>query len=110
MFHKFIQNMRQNWQTQLAELRRDRYGYVVREVRRFLPIALFLSVVFFATLPTFAQEPIIDIDPDVIIEYLLMGANVIIGAVGLIMFLIAGFKLGGVLLRAIVDTVANIRI
>jgi hypothetical protein len=40
---------------------------------------------------------------------LFRGANIIIAALGAVMFLLAGFKLGGILIRGIVDAIGGIR-
>jgi protein-S-isoprenylcysteine O-methyltransferase Ste14 len=72
--------------------------------------ALMLAVVLMGVVtPAFAQETTLDIDTDAMTNDLFRGANIIIAALGAVMFLLAGFKLGGILIRGIVDAIGGIR-
>lgn len=71
---------------------------------------LMLGVMFTAALsPAFAQTTTLDIDTTELQNGLFSGANVILGALAGVMFLMAGFRFGGTILRMIVDTVTNFR-
>lgn len=73
-----------------------------------LPVLVMVAM-FVAVMPSFAQVPSLNLDPDTLVTGLFNGANIILAVLGGIMFLLAGFKLGGILLRGIVDAVSNIR-
>ncbi len=73
-----------------------------------VPVLVFLFL-FVAVSPTFAQDVTLDIDTDEMKNGLFNGANIIIAALGTVMFLLAGFKLGGILIRGIVDAIGTIR-
>jgi len=64
---------------------------------------------FVAVSPSFAQEVQLEIDTTAMTTDLFRGANIIIAALGAVMFLLAGFKLGGILIRGIVDAIGGIR-
>jgi hypothetical protein len=86
------------------------YNWMKAHSRYILPIALAAFFVLVAVEPSFAASaPTLDLDPDVVTAGLFDGANIILAALGAIMFLLAGFKLGGVLLRGIVDAIGGIR-
>ncbi|MCP4428892.1 MAG: hypothetical protein GY803_30785 [Chloroflexi bacterium] len=72
---------------------------------------LMLALVFMGAVPSFAQTepPTLELDTDQMITGLFEGANIIIAALGAVMFLLAGFKLGGILIRGIVDAIGGIR-
>lgn len=81
-----------------------------RNPRRYLPYilpVLALALAFAMAPGAFAQT--LDIDTDAMTTDLFRGANIIIAALGAVMFLLAGFKLGGILIRGIVDAIGNIR-
>lgn len=84
-----------------------------RVVRVIIPVVMMGLMLFLAVSPSFAQDPVatveLEIDPTTLTNQLFTGANIVIGALGLIMFLLAGFRLGGTLLRGIVDAVGGIR-
>lgn len=73
--------------------------------------ALMLALVIMGTVtPAFAQETTtLNIDTDAMTNDLFRGANIVIAALGAVMFLLAGFKLGGILIRGIVDAIGGIR-
>lgn len=54
------------------------------------------------------SEPCLNIDPTTLTGGLFQGANIIIAALGTIMFLLAGFALGGGLLKGIVKSIGGI--
>lgn len=68
-------------------------------------VALFAVVVS----PTFAQTTTLNLDTTELQNGLFQGANIIIGALAGIMFLLAGFRFGGTILRLIIDTVTGFR-
>jgi len=77
-----------------------------------LPIVIpvFVAMFLFVAVPaSYAQEVTLDIDTDAMTNDLFRGANIIIAALGAVMFLLAGFKLGGILIRGIVDAIGGIR-
>ncbi len=79
---------------------------------KWLPYVLpaLVAAVFLATASgTFAQAITLDIDTAEMTNRLFEGANIIIAALGAVMFLLAGFKLGGILIRGIVDAIGGIR-
>lgn len=81
-------------------------------VKKSLPYVIPVLVMLFlfvAVSPTFAQETQLEIDTDAMTTDLFRGANIIIAALGAVMFLLAGFKLGGILIRGIVDAIGGIR-
>lgn len=84
--------------------------YTIRQLRWLVPLALAAFVVMSGVESTFAQEPnALNIDTENMTTQLFQGANIIIAALGTVMFLLAGFKLGGVLIRGIVDTIGGIK-
>jgi hypothetical protein len=68
-------------------------------------VALFAVVVT----PSFAQTTTLNLDTQELQNGLFSGANIIIGALAGIMFLLAGFRFGGTILRMIIDTVTGFR-
>lgn len=81
-------------------------------VMKYLPYILpaLVAALMFATAgSSFAQEVTLDIDTSEMTSRLFEGANIIIAALGAVMFLLAGFKLGGILIRGIVDAISGIR-
>jgi hypothetical protein len=81
-------------------------------VMKWLPYILpvLVAAFFMATAGgTFAQEVTLDIDTTEMTSRLFEGANIISAALGAVMFLLAGFKLGGILIRGIVDAISGIR-
>ena len=83
-----------------------------KTVMQYLPYVLpaLMAAVFLASASgTFAQEITLDIDTTEMTNRLFEGANIIIAALGAVMFLLAGFKLGGILIRGIVDAIGGIR-
>ena len=87
-----------------------KFNYTMRQMRWILPLALAAFVVMSGVDGAFAQEPnALNIDTENMTTQLFQGANIIIAALGTVMFLLAGFKLGGVLIRGIVDTIGGIK-
>jgi len=78
-------------------------------VKKFALVAFVLVLVLALALPAAAQvsTDTLDLDPDELTSGLFTGANIIIAALGAIMFVLAGFKLGGQLLKAIMDAVSS---
>lgn len=64
----------------------------------------------YAQTPGATSTPALALDTDMITTQLFEGANIIIGALGVVMFLIAGISFGGRVMRYIVDAVTNFRI
>lgn len=88
----------------------DRRGYAVATFTRILPILVVMAVFALGVAPAAAQDPVtLDLDATELTNGLFNGANIIIAALGAIMFLMAGFRLGGILLRGIVNAVGNIK-
>lgn len=103
-----------NVKTELSKerdaFRADRKGYVLAQLRLALPIALALFLFVLVPLAA-AQDPVeLELDPVEMTNGLFSGANIIIAALGAIMFMLAGFKLGGALLKGIVSSVSNVKI
>lgn len=89
---------------------RDKRGYAVATFKKVLPMLVLLAVFALAVAPSHAQDPVtLDLDATELTNGLFNGANIIIAALGAIMFLMAGFRLGGILLRGIVNAVGNIK-
>lgn len=83
-----------------------------KAVMQYLPyiIPAMMFALFLASAGgSFAQEITLDIDTTEMTNRLFEGANIIIAALGAVMFLLAGFKLGGILIRGIVDAIGGIR-
>ena len=78
-------------------------------LRLAVPLFMLALVLMGAVVPAFAQEVTLDIDTNQMTNDLFRGANIIIAALGAVMFLLAGFKLGGILIRGIVDAIGGIR-
>jgi hypothetical protein len=67
-----------------------------------------MALLVMSVVPAFAQDPVtLDLDADALTNGLFTGANIIIAALGTILFILAGFKLGGGILRSIVDAVSG---
>lgn len=107
--------------TQLVLLKQNPKGYMVKNSRVLL-VALFLFALVgnFAVAPqaTYAQcvdgsdpdgNPCLDIDADTLTSQIFDGANIIVAALGGIVFLIVGLRFGGNLLRGIGDAISNFR-
>lgn len=95
---------------ELTMFKKDRRGYAVDTFKRILPILVVMAVFALAVAPAAAQDPVtLDLDAEELTNGLFNGANIIIAALGAIMFLMAGFRLGGILLRGIVNAVGNIK-
>ncbi len=81
--------------------------------RRYLPVLVAVFVLAAMTVSTAAaQAPTpttatLELDSTSLTNGLFTGANIIIAALGAIMFILAGFKLGGQILRSIVDAVSS---
>lgn len=85
-------------------------NYMMLQMRWFIPLALAAFVIMSGVDGAFAQETQeLNIDTENMTTQLFQGANIIIAALGTVMFLLAGFKLGGVLIRGIVDTIGGIK-
>lgn len=79
--------------------------------RKVLPVLFVAAMLIVMTVPAFAQATdSLDIDTEDLQSGLFEGANVILGALGAIMFLLAGFRFGGSILRMIIDTVTGFRL
>jgi hypothetical protein len=76
---------------------------------KLLPLMLALALLAMPVASTFAQTSTtsLDINTADLQNGLFEGANVIIGALAAIMFLLAGFKFGARILKMIIDTVTN---
>lgn len=81
----------------------------VQIIRYGIPALMLALVLVSPVMAAFAQETTLDIDTDAMTNDLFRGANIIIAALGAVMFLLAGFKLGGILIRGIVDAIGGIR-
>lgn len=82
----------------------------IQIIRYGIPALMVALVLLSGTGHAFAQETVtLDIDTDAMTTDLFRGANIIIAALGAVMFLLAGFKLGGILIRGIVDAIGGIR-
>lgn len=78
--------------------------------KKTLAVAMVLALVLVSVVPAFAQDPTpiaLELDADTLTNGLFTGANIVIAALGAIMFILAGFKLGGGILRSIVDAVSG---
>lgn len=105
-----LANVKAEARKEQKKFRADRRGYVVATFTRILPILVAVAVLVLAVAPAAAQEPVtLDLDATELTNGLFNGANIIIAALGAIMFLMAGFRLGGILLRGIVNAVGNIK-
>ena len=74
-----------------------------------LALALMVGLMVVSAVPTFAQTATLNLSTELIQNNLFSGANIIIGALGAIVFLLAGFSFGGRILRSIGDWVTNFR-
>ena len=105
-----LQNVKNEVRKEAALFRKDKKAYCIGLVKLALPIALFVTVFLLAG-PAAAQDPVaLELDPTEMTNGLFSGANIIIAALGAIMFMLAGFKLGGALLKGIVSSVSNVKI
>ncbi len=75
-------------------------------------VALALGILVFSAVAAFAQTPIptLALDPDVVTTGLFSGANIILVALGGIIFLIIGLSFGGKILEAVRNMVQGLRI
>lgn len=89
------------------------FNWLRANARFIMPVLLavvFLAVSVGTTMAAPAPGSVtLELDPEALTDGLFTGANIIIAALGAIMFLMAGFKLGGMLLRGIIDAVGGIR-
>lgn len=107
-----LANIKAEFRKEAEAFRKERRAYLLRQVRIGLPLFVFVTV-FLLVGPAAAQDPTpvaLDIDPTTMTNGLFSGANIIIAALGAVMFMLAGFKLGGSLLRGIVSSVSNVKI
>lgn len=88
------------------------FNWLRANARFIMPVLLavvFLAVSVGTTMAAAPGSVTLELDPEALTDGLFTGANIIIAALGAIMFLMAGFKLGGMLLRGIIDAVGGIR-
>ncbi len=82
----------------------------VKNYKWLVPVMLAVALLAAPVANTFAQTATLDLDANTMTTNLFQGANIIIVALGAVMFLLAGFKLGTALLHGILNIVGNIRI
>ena len=111
MFKNLKKNVKREWRAETALFRTDRKAYVANKMRVVLPVLMVMMLFAAVVAPSFAQDPAptLDLDAEEITDGLFSGANIIIGALGAIMFLLAGFSLGGILLRGIVSAIGRVK-
>ena len=85
---------------------------VKKKFKKALPVILVLVLALALAVPAFAQDPTpttatLALDSTELTNGLFTGANIMIAALGSILFILAGFKLGGGILRSIVDAVSG---
>lgn len=78
-------------------------------MKKFLIVLVVIVAVLAMVMPAAAQvsTDTLDLDADELTSGLFTGANIIIAALGAIMFILAGFRLGGQILRSIIDAVSS---
>lgn len=82
--------------------------YKLFHSRKAMVVLMLAALVLATAVPAFAQDPVtLELDADTLTNGLFTGANIVIAALGAIMFILAGFKLGGGILRSIVDAVSG---
>ena len=78
--------------------------------KKLVILTMVVVLLVLAAVPAFAQSTsTIELDANTITPELFRGANIIIGALAAVMFLIAGLAFGSRILRGVVDAVTGFR-
>lgn len=81
-----------------------------RSNKKLVIFTMVAMMLILAAVPAFAQSTTtIELDASTITPELFRGANIIIGALAAVMFLIAGLAFGSRILRGVVDAVTGFR-
>jgi len=106
-----LTNIKTGLSKELAQAKANPVGYFT--AHRAAIVGLFVaSLLVLNVTGAFAADPTpsLNIDTDAMVAGLMEGANIILAALGVVMFLLIGMKLGGVIIRAISSAIDGLRI
>lgn len=116
--HNFLATVankaRADLRQEITQAKADPQAYVSRNRALLIPMFLFglffLNVAGAFAAPPPAEPATLNLDTEMIQTGLFQGANIILGALGVVMFLMIGMKFGGIIIRAISSAIDGLRI